>query len=57
MDVNSFRKYQREHAIDNMSQLFIKCRDMFLDAARLLEVENPAIENLRKVGAGPVIVP
>ena len=54
MDVNSFRKYQREHAGYNLSQLFDKCRDKFLDAARLLEIENPTIEHLKKVGDGPI---
>lgn len=54
MDVNSFRKYQREHATHNLSQLLIQCRDKFLDAARLLEIENPAIEHCKNVGYGAV---
>lgn len=54
MDARSFRKYQRDHAAHNLSQLFIKCRDKFLDAARLLEIENPTIDHLKKAGDSPI---
>jgi hypothetical protein len=50
MDVDDFRRYQREGASANLFSLVMSCRRRFLNAARLLEVNKKIIDDLSRFG-------
>ena len=48
MDVDDFKKYQREGASANLLSLVMSCRRHFLNAARLMEINKKIIDNLSR---------
>tara|TARA_A100001391_G_scaffold65342_1_gene40931 strand:+ start:22000 stop:22479 length:480 start_codon:yes stop_codon:yes gene_type:complete len=50
MHIDNFRAYQQEGAKSQLYSLVMSCRRRFLKAARLLEVNSPALEKLTAFG-------